>query len=63
MSRDTSEGASGLRPRMTTIAIAVYDRDRLDRLKLHRREPYGEVVSRLIDEAEKTGSVRGPQYL
>ena len=48
---------------MTTIAIAVYDRARLDRLKVHRREPYGDVVSRLIDHAEKTGTLRGPQYL
>ena len=63
MSQEAGEGTSSVRPRMTTIAIAAYDKTRLDRLKLHRSEPYGDVVSRLIDYAEKTGSVRGPQYL
>jgi hypothetical protein len=62
MSSDGKE-ASSFKPRLTTIAVAVYDRERLERLKLHRREPYGDVISRLIDHAEKTGGLRGPQYL
>jgi hypothetical protein len=58
-----AEQGPSLKPKQTTIAIAVYDRDRLERLKLHRREPYGDVVSRLIDHAERTGGPRGSQYL
>jgi hypothetical protein len=63
MPQTNAEEPQNLRPKQTTIAIAVYDRERLERMKLHRREPYGDVVSRLLDHAEKTGGLRGPQYL
>jgi hypothetical protein len=37
----------------TTIAISKGTRDRLDGIKIHEREPYGEVVERLLDVYEK----------
>ena len=38
-----------------TIAIDREEKDRLDSLKLHPRETYGEVVHRLIDNAISKG--------
>ena len=63
MPQDAGKDDLGPRPRMTTVAIAVYDRVRLERLKLHRREPYGDVIARLIDHAEETGDMNGPPHL
>jgi|GEM_PF-1828177 hypothetical protein len=37
----------------TTISILKSDKERLDKLKLHRREPYKEALSRLLDDIEK----------
>lgn len=47
----------------TTIMIAVADKARLDKLKVHRREPYRDVINRLLDQADKTGSTKGPLYI
>ncbi len=43
--------------------IEVADKMRLDRLKVHRREPYRDVIKRLLDQTEKTGTVKGPTYI
>jgi hypothetical protein len=37
----------------TTISITFSDKTRLDKLKIHRREPYKEVIGRLLDDVEK----------
>jgi hypothetical protein len=37
----------------TTISIAISDKKRLDGLKMHRREPYKEVIHRILDDIEK----------
>jgi len=47
----------------TTIMIAVVDKIRLDKLKVHRREPYRDVIKRLLDQIEKTGTAKGPMYI
>jgi len=47
----------------TTIMISVADKARLDRLKVHRREPYRDVIKRLLDQTEKAGVVKGPMYI
>ncbi|HEV2119506.1 MAG TPA: hypothetical protein VGS11_05315 [Candidatus Bathyarchaeia archaeon] len=47
----------------TTIMIAVADKIRLDRLKVHRREPYRDVIKRLLDQTDKTVGTKGPQYI
>ena len=39
--------------RDTTISISILDNMRLDWLKVHRREPYKEVISRILDDIEK----------
>ncbi len=62
MTRPDKENLSYKR-RETTIAIAVEDKARLDKLKVHRREPYRDVVRRVLDQIEKTGGLRGPQYI
>lgn len=36
----------------TTIAISSVDKKRLDAWKIHRREPYKEVISRILDGLE-----------
>ncbi len=36
----------------TTISISKSDKERLDKLKIHRREPYKEVISRLLDDIQ-----------
>jgi hypothetical protein len=36
----------------TTISISRSDKSRLDKLKIHRREPYREVLGRLLDDIE-----------
>jgi len=36
----------------TTILVARRDKLRLDRRKLHSREPYREVLKRVLDEAD-----------
>lgn len=43
--------------------IAVADKARLDKLKVHRREPYRDVIKRLLDRADKTGPAKGPLYI
>lgn len=54
----------------TTISILLADKNRLDRLKLHRREPYSEVLNRLLNDIERlkesgvkipSSSVKAPQ--
>jgi hypothetical protein len=37
----------------TTISISRSDKMRLDQLKIHRREPYKEVLARLLDDIDK----------
>ena len=37
----------------TTISISLQDKSRLDALKIHHREPYKEVISRLLDDIEE----------
>jgi hypothetical protein len=37
----------------TTISISSYDKKRLDSWKIHRREPYKEVINRILDDLEK----------
>ena len=41
----------------TTIKVTRELKERLDRLKVHPREPYNDVIGRLIDEREGTGRV------
>jgi hypothetical protein len=52
---ETREGGGERRmsEQETTISISRSDKARLDRFKIHRREPYKEVVSRLLDDLEK----------
>ncbi|MEM3532052.1 MAG: hypothetical protein QXQ64_07370 [Candidatus Bathyarchaeia archaeon] len=38
----------------TTIAISKELKDRLDGLKVHPREPYEDVIKRLIERCEKS---------
>jgi hypothetical protein len=38
--------------RETAISIAVEDKVKLDKFKVHRREPYREVIKRILDEME-----------
>jgi predicted CopG family antitoxin len=38
---------------ITTIALAESLKKRLDKLKIHRREPYSEVVERLVKKEEE----------
>jgi hypothetical protein len=45
----------------TTIAITIKDKGRLDALKIHDREPYGDVVDRLINFWEKYKGVVDPR--
>ncbi len=40
----------------TTILVDVADKRRLDRKKVHKREPYSEVVKRVLDELEESKS-------
>lgn len=47
----------------TTIMIAMADKARLDKLKVHRREPYRDVIKRLLDQADKVGPAKGPMYI
>jgi hypothetical protein len=46
----------------TTIAITISDKLRLDKLKIHRREPYKEVIGRILDDLDslKRSGVRLP---
>lgn len=37
----------------TTISISVSDKKRLDKLKVHRREPYRELINRILNDLEK----------
>lgn len=37
----------------TTISISIYDKKRLDKWKVHRREPYKEVINRILDDLDK----------
>ena len=36
----------------TTILVSTQDKHRLDRRKLHSREPYREVLKRVLDEVD-----------
>ena len=47
----------------TTIMIAVADKARLDKLKVHKREPYRDVIKRLLDQTDKIGPPKGPLYI
>ena len=38
----------------TTIAISKETKEKLDRLKVHRREPYEDVIKRLIKKWEES---------
>jgi len=38
----------------TTIAISKETKEKLDRLKVHRREPYEDVIKRLIEKWEES---------
>jgi len=38
---------------MTTIHISKETKEKLDKLKIHPREPVGDVVKRLLDKLEK----------
>jgi len=40
--------------RKTTIAISKETKEKLDRLKVHRREPYEDVIKRLIEKWEES---------
>ncbi|HDQ07419.1 MAG TPA: hypothetical protein ENN44_01335 [Methanoculleus sp.] len=42
-------------PAVTTIKVTRELKERLDRLKVHPREPYNEVIGRLIDERKGSG--------
>jgi predicted CopG family antitoxin len=37
----------------TTIAVSMETKEKLDRLKVHPREPYEDVIKRLIAKCEK----------
>ena len=37
----------------TTILVSAKDKRRLDRRKLHSREPYREVLKRVLDEVDR----------
>jgi len=41
---------------MTTISVKRETTEKLNKLKIHRRESYEEVILRLIEEREKRGS-------
>jgi len=43
-----------MNPAATTIKVTRELKERLDRLKVHPREPYNEVIGRLIDERDGT---------
>jgi hypothetical protein len=43
----------------TTISISKSDKLRLDKLKIHRREPYRELIARLLDDLEKVKHAEG----
>lgn len=43
---------------LVTINVEVLDKQRMDAIKLHPREPYGEVLARLLDMAEAKGTAR-----
>jgi len=38
----------------STIRVSIATKKRLDKLKVHPREPYGDVVKRLIKKCEKS---------
>lgn len=58
-----SNKPAGAKSDETTIMISVTDKMRLDRMKVHRREPYRDVIKRLLDQTEKAGVVKGPMYI
>lgn len=43
-----------MKPAATTIKVTYELKERLDRCKVHPREPYNDVIGRLIDEREGT---------
>jgi len=40
--------------KMTTIAISEETKEKLDRLKVHPREPYEDVIKKLIEKCERS---------
>ena len=42
-----------MEPEFTTIQISNKNKDKLDRLKVHEREPYDDVLGRLLDDLER----------
>ncbi|MEM4004669.1 MAG: BfmA/BtgA family mobilization protein [Desulfurococcaceae archaeon] len=45
---------------MTTIKVSVETKKRLDKLKVHPREPYEDVIKRLLEFYEKHSTKQGP---
>ena len=45
--------------KVTTIRVREETKKRLDELKIHRREPYEEVILRLIKKIKKEGEENG----
>ncbi|MBT8508606.1 hypothetical protein AZH53_09335 [Methanomicrobiaceae archaeon CYW5] len=41
-----------MKPAATTIKVTRELKDRLDRCKVHPREPYNDVIARILDERE-----------
>jgi len=42
-----------MKGRTTTMVVEEEVKKRLDKIKLHPREPYNDVIKRIIDEIEK----------
>ena len=40
--------------KMTTIAISEETKEKLNRLKVHPREPYEDVIKKLIEKCERS---------
>jgi thymidine kinase len=51
-------GISGcsLKKRITTINISIETKENLDKIKIHRREPYEDVVKRLLEIYNKVNT-------